>query len=195
MLHDKEYDVCGMCVAAACASQDAAYIEDHDHPVAFVASVSRHYVCDICASEVVGPSYHCVECQDYDICGSCFAKCKLAATEVQRPLSSKPMEGSGTASIGNKTKWNRLQAHTDNAPQHFKLGRRFADWMDFERVFGVLFEEGVVWDFGCPNEGKGVWDGLGGFIKACAARDILYGKVTMKSAHDFYLWAHKWAAT
>ena len=62
-------------------------------------------------------------------------------------------------------------------------------------MFGVLFEVGVIWDFGCPNEGKGVWDGLGGFIKACAARDILYGKVTMKSAHDFYLWAHKWAAT
>ena len=52
-----------------------------------------------------------------------------------------------------------------------------------------------MWDFGCPNEGKGVWDGLGGFIKAAAARDILYGKVVMKSAWDFYLWACDWAAS
>ena len=39
-----------------------------------------------------------------------------------------------------------------------------------------------------------MWDGRGGFIKAAAARDILYGKVVMKSARDFYLWACKWAA-
>ena len=79
---------------------------------------------------------------------------------------------------GRKEKFVGLHMHSDNAPSHFKssktmyylttLPERLKSWSS---VPGRSFR--VVWEFGPPGHGKGVWDGIGAWTldeAHCAAR-------------------------
>ena len=74
--------------------------------------------------------------------------------------------------------------HSDNAASHFKssktmhyvssLPSRLASW-----AAGVLDAAGqpmsfrVFWEFGAPGHGKGVWDGIGAWMKRTVRQDIV----------------------
>ena len=66
--------------------------------------------------------------------------------------------------------------HSDNAPSHFKssktmnyvtkLPARLKDWaMGVSGADGKPLTFRVFWEFGAPGHGKGVWDGIGAWIK------------------------------
>ena len=69
-----------------------------------------------------------------------------------------------------------LHLHSDNAPSHFKcsktmyflskLPERLKSWVS-NRPFRV------VWEFGPPGHGKGVWDGIGAWMKRTVRQDIV----------------------
>ena len=68
--------------------------------------------------------------------------------------------------------------HSDNAPSHFKSSKtmhflttlpdRLKSWAD-----GLAFSFRVFWEFGAPGHGKGVWDGIGAWMKQTVREDIL----------------------
>jgi hypothetical protein len=68
--------------------------------------------------------------------------------------------------------------HSDNAPSHFKssqtmnyftkLPARLASW-----AAGTGLTFCVFWEFGAPGHGKGVWDGIGAWIKRTVRQDIV----------------------
>ena len=68
--------------------------------------------------------------------------------------------------------------HSDNAPSHFKssqtmnyltkLPARLASWA---AGTGLTFR--VFWEFGAPGHGKGVWDGIGAWVKRTVRQDIV----------------------
>ena len=76
--------------------------------------------------------------------------------------------------------------HSDNAPSHFKsrmtmyylttLPSRLASWA---RASGQAIRVGAVrsfsvyWEFGAPGHGKGVWDGIGAWMKRTVRQDIV----------------------
>jgi hypothetical protein len=82
--------------------------------------------------------------------------------------------------------------HSDNAPSHFKssktmhyltrLPARLAAWAS-----GVIDAVGnaltfrVFWEFGAPGHGKGVWDGIGAWIKRTVRQDIVDHRPEMKT--------------
>ena len=82
--------------------------------------------------------------------------------------------------------------HSDNAPSHFKssktmhyltlLPSRLASWAS-----GVVSAAGsaltfrVFWEFGAPGHGKGVWDGIGAWIKRTVRQDIVDHRPEMKT--------------
>ena len=83
--------------------------------------------------------------------------------------------------------------HSDNAPSHFKssktmhyltlLPARLAAW-----ARGVVNAAGsgaltfrVFWEFGAPGHGKGVWDGIGAWIKRTVRQDIVDHRPEMKT--------------
>ena len=71
-----------------------------------------------------------------------------------------------------------LHMHSDNAPSHFKnsktlhflskLPEKLKSWSS---VAGRSFR--VVWEFGAPGHGKGVWDGIGAWMKRTVRQDIV----------------------
>lgn len=76
-------------------------------------------------------------------------------------------------------KFHAWHMHSDNAPSHFKssqtmnyvtkLPARLATWATSteNKTFGVF------WEFGAPGHGKGVWDGIGAWIKRTVRQDIV----------------------
>jgi hypothetical protein len=70
-----------------------------------------------------------------------------------------------------------LHLHSDNAPSHFKcsktmhflskLPQQLKPWAQLGRSFRV------VWEFGPPGHGKGVWDGIGAWMKRTVRQDIV----------------------
>ena len=77
-----------------------------------------------------------------------------------------------------KEKFTALHLHSDNAPSHFKVGKtmyfvarlpeRLKHWAHH---VGRSFR--VVWEFGAPGHGKGVWDGIGAWMKRTVRQDIV----------------------
>ena len=71
-----------------------------------------------------------------------------------------------------------LHMHSDNAPSHFKssktmhflttLPARLASW-----AAALPFSFRVFWEFGAPGHGKGVWDGIGAWMKRTVRQDIV----------------------
>ena len=77
-----------------------------------------------------------------------------------------------------KEKFVALHMHSDNAPSHFKncktlhflttLPERLRPWASVpNRSFRVL------WEFGAPGHGKGVWDGIGAWMKRTVRQDVV----------------------
>ena len=76
-----------------------------------------------------------------------------------------------------KERFVALHMHSDNAPSHFKssktmyylttLPARLKSWAAAGRIFRV------VWEFGPPGHGKGVWDGIGAWMKRTVRQDIV----------------------
>ena len=74
-----------------------------------------------------------------------------------------------------KEKFVAWHFHSDNAPSHFKstktmyflttLPARLASWAS------ATFR--IYWEFGAPGHGKGVWDGIGAWIKRTVRQDIV----------------------
>ena len=68
--------------------------------------------------------------------------------------------------------------HSDNAPSHFKstktmhyltlLPERLKSWASH---LAIRFR--IYWEFGAPGHGKGVWDGIGAWIKRTVRQDIV----------------------
>ena len=68
--------------------------------------------------------------------------------------------------------------HSDNAPSHFKssktmhflttLPAQLASW-----AAALPFSFRVFWEFGAPGHGKGVWDGIGAWMKRTVRQDIV----------------------
>ena len=64
-----------------------------------------------------------------------------------------------------------LHMHSDNAPSHFKSSKTM---YFFTTLVATLKQWGsavlhrsfrIVWEFGAPGHGKGVWDGIGAWMK------------------------------
>jgi hypothetical protein len=64
---------------------------------------------------------------------------------------------------------NVLYVHSDNAAQHFKSSKTL-HW--FTKQLGGMGFHSILYDFGPPGHGKGVWDGLGGELKQWLRRRI-----------------------
>ena len=84
----------------------------------------------------------------------------------------------------SKERFIALHMHSDNAPSHFKssktmyylttLPERLKSWsVVAQRSFRV------VWEFGAPGHGKGVWDGIGAWMKRTVRQDIVDHTSTM----------------
>ena len=77
----------------------------------------------------------------------------------------------------DEQKMHALLVHSDNAAQHFKSSKSLYYFSNLKKSNkdnddGVLPSRqhvphfaSVVWHFGAPGHGKGVWDGLGGVLK------------------------------
>lgn len=71
-----------------------------------------------------------------------------------------------------------LHLHSDNAASHFKssqtmnfvstLPERLQSWAE-----RFPFSMRVFWEFGAPGHGKGVWDGIGAWMKRTVRQDII----------------------
>jgi hypothetical protein len=95
---------------------------------------------------------------------------------------------STTAFLNDKLKWisenvrdeqfTKLFIHSDNASQHFKNSKTLY-WLSkrpssTKRRNGSLSQlKKCQWSFGAPGHGKGVWDGLGGTVRAERSRTTL----------------------
>jgi hypothetical protein len=76
-----------------------------------------------------------------------------------------------------KEQFVTLHMHSDNAPSHFKssktmyylttLPARLSSWAPAGRTFRT------VWEFGAPGHRKGVWDGIGAWMKRTVRQDIV----------------------
>jgi hypothetical protein len=76
-------------------------------------------------------------------------------------------------------KFTAWHFHSDNAPSHFKstktmyflttLPAKLASWT--VGLIGGIFR--IFWEFGAPGHGKGVWDGIGAWIKRTVRQDIV----------------------
>ncbi|KOO35179.1 hypothetical protein Ctob_010692 [Chrysochromulina tobinii] len=95
-----------------------------------------------------------------------------------------------------KEKFFAWHMHSDNAPSHFKssktmhffskLRERLASWAS-----GLVVGDGhnagaplsfrVFWEFGPPGHGKGVWDGIGAWLKRTVREDITDHRPGMKT--------------
>ena len=83
-----------------------------------------------------------------------------------------------------KEKFVALHMHSDNAPSHFKssktmyylttLSERLNSWAS---VAGRSFR--VVWEFGAPGHGKGVWDGIGAWMERTVRQDVVDHRPSM----------------
>lgn len=72
-----------------------------------------------------------------------------------------------------------LRMHSDNAPTHFKnsktmyflstLPERLKTWTVGNGTRNLR----VVWEFGPPGHGKGVWDGIGAWMKRTVRQDVV----------------------
>ena len=82
--------------------------------------------------------------------------------------------------------------HSDNAPSHFKssktmnyvttLPERLKAWMPrAAEALGKALTFRVFWEFGAPGHGKGVWDGIGAWIKRTVRQDIIDHRPEMKT--------------
>ena len=66
--------------------------------------------------------------------------------------------------------WKCFLVNSDGAASHFKQ-KYTIQFMGKLLSLGIFTR--VIWNFGCPEHGKGVWDGLGGILKGMIARAIL----------------------
>ena len=96
-----------------------------------------------------------------------------------------------------KEKFIAWHFHSDNAPSHFKstktmyflttLPARLASWAAHVSTTFRIF-----WEFGAPGHGKGVWDGIGAWIKRTVRQDIVDDRPpqrpTIKTASGFIRW-------
>ena len=95
-----------------------------------------------------------------------------------------------------KEKFFAWHMHSDNAPSHFKSGKtmhyfsklrdRLTSWAN-GFVVGAGLAAGsplsfrVFWEFGAPGHGKGVWDGIGAWLKRSVREDITDHRPGMKT--------------
>jgi hypothetical protein len=68
--------------------------------------------------------------------------------------------------------------HSDNAPSHFKSSQTMNYLTKLptrltHRAAGTGMTFRVFWEFGAPGHGKGVWDGIGAWIKRTVRQDIV----------------------
>ena len=72
--------------------------------------------------------------------------------------------------------------HSDNAPSHFKsrqtmhyvttLPERLKSWASAAgAALGTALSFRMFWEFGAPGHGKGVWDGIGAWMKRSVRQD------------------------
>lgn len=77
-----------------------------------------------------------------------------------------------------KEVFHSIHIHSDNASSHFKssqtmnfvtsLPAQLSAWVG---SMGISFR--VLWEFGPPGHGKGVWDGIGAWMKRTVRQDIV----------------------
>lgn len=82
------------------------------------------------------------------------------------------------AQTGNE-KFVALRLHSDNAPSHFKTSKtmhylttlveKLTSWGQPSAMIPVR----IVWEFGPPGHGKGVWDGIGAWMKRTVRQDVI----------------------
>ena len=95
-----------------------------------------------------------------------------------------------------KEKFIAWHIHSDNAPSHSKssktmyyltsLPSRLASWA---ASLPISFR--VFWEFGAPGHGKGVWDGIGAWIKRTVRQDIVdhrSERPTVKTKSGYIRW-------
>lgn len=77
-----------------------------------------------------------------------------------------------------KEKFFAMHMHSDNAPSHFKSSQTMnyltklpAHLESWSAGTGKTFR--VYWEFGPPGHGKGVWDGIGAWVKRTVRQDII----------------------
>lgn len=71
-----------------------------------------------------------------------------------------------------------MRVHSDNAPSHFKCSKTLyflTSLPDRLKSWGWRGRHTfrVVWEFGAPGHGKGVWDGIGAWMKRTVRQDIV----------------------
>lgn len=77
-----------------------------------------------------------------------------------------------------KEKFVALRMHSDNAPSHFKNSKMMHFLTTLQERLKNSWAPGhnifrVVWDFGPPGHGKGVWDGIGAWMKRTVRQDVV----------------------
>lgn len=71
-----------------------------------------------------------------------------------------------------------LRLHSDNAPSHFKSSKTMHFLTRLPEHLKAWCSAAnhsfrVVWEFGAPGHGKGVWDGIGAWMKRTVRQDIV----------------------
>lgn len=88
-----------------------------------------------------------------------------------------------------KERFTALRVHSDNAPSHFKSSKtmHFLTQLPsrLQTMWGAASEHSfrVVWDFGAPGHGKGVWDGIGAWMKRTVRQDVVDHKADRPTVH------------
>jgi hypothetical protein len=81
-----------------------------------------------------------------------------------------------TSGVFEKERFTVLCVHSDNASQHFKSSNSI-NWLSKQLLSKVEVNSmgftSILWDFGPPGHGKGVWDGIGGMLKQWMRRRII----------------------
>lgn len=73
----------------------------------------------------------------------------------------------------NVEKFVAVRMHSDNAPSHFKSSKTMHYLTTLPQHLGWGSSFRIVWEFGPPGHGKGVWDGIGAWMKRSVRQDVV----------------------
>jgi hypothetical protein len=84
--------------------------------------IHDNYNCDMCKAEpIIGARYHCVECEDYDMCQKCYHDYshKHRMEKIEKATRGKQLEIFTTTLV--KSHCNFLRRETLQPPPSIKL--------------------------------------------------------------------------
>lgn len=78
-----------------------------------------------------------------------------------------------------------LRIHSDNTPSHFKSSKTMhflTTLVEHLKPWRGQHQHSfrVIWEFGAPGHGKGVWDGIGAWMKRTVRQDIVDHKPNLQ---------------